>query len=195
MHDIQKHFAIFLCFHILFWKISGFFCLNLVISVQKNHLKKKSDSHNFSLVFLLTLFSLFCFVSLCLLSLLLVFSFSTLFLFFSLPFFSFPISSPYVCLSLCLFTLSLLCFPFCENSLLFLFFFQKKKNLLFHFFIPFFVKLFLFHLLCCFVPFPVCFCFFNRVLSNKINWLFFWQKNHLFNTSKNLFFWTSVICF
>ena len=40
MHDLQKHFAIFLCFHILFWKISWFFCLNLLLSVKKNTKKK-----------------------------------------------------------------------------------------------------------------------------------------------------------
>ena len=52
-------------------------------------------------------------------------------------------------------------------------FFLKKKKLPFSFVHPFFVKLFLFHLLCCVAPFPVCFCFFNRALSNKINWPFF----------------------
>ena len=74
--------------------------------------------------------------------------------------------------------LCLLCFLcwflffFFENSLLFIFLLFQKKGRPFSFVHPFFVKLFLFHLLCCFAPFPVCFCFFNRVLSNKINWLF-----------------------
>ena len=76
----------------------------------------------------------------CLLSLLLVFSFPTFFSFFSLPCFSFVVSSPFVCLSLCLFTLSLLC-----CLCLFLFFWKITfiylsiffQNLLFHLFIPF----------------------------------------------------------
>ena len=165
MHDIQKSFCFFLCFHILCWRISGFFCLNLVISVQKKNLKKKSDSLIFSLVFLLTLFSLFCFV-LCLLSLLLVFSFSTLVLFFLFP--CFPLlmfASRYVFVTLSL-VLPLL-IPFFENTLLFILFFFFQKIPSFSFVHPFFVRLFLFHLLCCVEPF-----FFNRVLSNKINWLF-----------------------
>ena len=70
-----------------------------------------------------------------------------------------------------LLSLSLLCFLcwflFFWNSLSFFF----LKKLPFSFVRPFFVKLFLFRLLRCFAPFPVCFCFFNRVLSSKINWL------------------------
>ena len=102
------------------------------------------------------------------------------------PFFSFHVSSPQVCLSLCLFTLSLLLFFFCwvffffEKSHWFDFslFFQKKLFIC----SSLFVSVFLFYLLCCFAPF-----FFNRALSNKINWFFFWQKNHLFHLSKNSF--------
>ena len=144
---------------------------------------------NFSLVFLLTLFSLFWFVSLwCLLSLLLVFSFPTFFLFFCLPFFSFHISSPYVCLSLCLFTLSLvlpLLIPFFENSPLFFFFF--KKDLLFHLFIPFCKTVFVPSPLL-FRPFSCLFLFFQSCSFEQDKLTFFsWQKNHLFNTSKNLF--------
>ena len=178
----------FFVFTFFFEEYLGSFVL-ILLFLFKKILKKKSDSLNFSLVFLLTLFSLFWFVSLwCLLSLLLVFSFPTFFLFFCLPFFSFHISSPYVCLSLCLFTLSLvlpLLIPFFENSPLF-FFFLKKTS----FFIcsSLFVKLFLFHLLCCFAPFPVCFCFFQSCSFEQDKLTFFsWQKNHLFNTSKNLF--------
>ena len=64
---------------------------------------------------------------------------SHVFSLFLSSFFSFHISSPYVWLSLCLFTLSLvlpLLIPFLKNSL-FIYFFQKKKDLLFHLFIPF----------------------------------------------------------
>ena len=73
-------------------------------------------------------------------------------------------------LSLSLVLPLLILFFFLKIHLYLFFFFQKKTS----FFIcsSLFVKLFLFHLLCCFAPFPVCFCFFNRVLSNKINWLF-----------------------
>ena len=77
---------------------------------------------------------------------------------------------------------------FFENSLLFIFLlFSKKKRPPFSFVHPFFVKLFLCHLLCCFAPFPVCFCFFQSCSfeQDKLTF-FFWQKNHLFNTSKNL---------
>ena len=187
MRDIQKHFAIFLCFHILFWKISGFFCLNLNIFCSKKITSKKSDSLNFSLVFLLTLFSLFCFVSLCLLSLLLVFSFSTLFLFlfpFSLSIFPLLMfASRYVYLLSLSLALPLL-IPF----------FLKIHFYLFFFFFSFFICSSLF----CktvFVPSPLlfrpfsCLFLFFQSCSFEQDQLtfFFWQTYHLFHPSKNLF--------
>ena len=95
-------------------------------------------------------------------------------------------SSPYVCLSLCLFTLSL--------SLMLLLFITSKKHL-YWFFVKknlficssLLAKLFLFYLLCCFAPFSHLFfqsCSFEQ---EKLTPLFFWQKNNLFKTSKNFF--------
>ena len=94
-----------------------------------------------------------------------------------------------LCLPLAMFIYSLSCassveFLFLKNhiSLIFRNFFLKKKKKLFFICSSLFVSVFLFYLLCCFAPF-----FFNRALSNKINWFFFWQKNHLFHLSKNSF--------
>ena len=108
-------------------------------------------------------------------------SFSLVFSFFLFPCFlssSLPLAMFVYSLSLVLPLLSL----FLKNriGLIFRYFFFKKKP----FFIcsSLFVSVFLFYLLCCFAPF-----FFNRALSNKINWFFFWQKNHLFHHSKNSF--------
>ena len=187
MHDLQKHVAILLCFLILVWKISWFFCLILLVSVQKkNTFKKKVTLFIFSLDFLLNLFSF--------LSYLYVYSpccysshsprFFSFFLFlFSLsmfPLLMFPLlkfASRYVyLLSLSLSLLSFLWLFFFEKSPLFIFW--KKKNLVFSFVRPFFVKLFLFYLLCCFAPFSFCFCFFQSCSfeQDKLT-SFFWQKN------------------
>ena len=175
----SKTFAIFLCFHILFWKISCFFCRSPFVSVQKKSPRKKNVTL-FIFPFFLTFSSSFILSHLChifmftllAVSLLILHAFS---LFFSLPCFSFHVTSPSVCLSLCLFTLSL----FYASSV---YSFQKITFIYLVFFSIFFIcssllaKLFLFFLLCCFAPFSHLF-FFNRVLSNKRNWPFFpWQK-------------------
>ena len=164
-------------FHCL-WKISCFFWLNLFVSVQKKNLFKKN------LIFFI----------LCLLSLLLLFLFSSLFFCFL---FSLTMFLSLCLLKLSLFTLFLLfiffslslskCF-FCSillqksPSWIFSFFFEK---IFFHFFIPFCETVFVL-LHCCSAFFSCCSfqsCSFEQ---DKLT-LLFCQKNHLFNTSKNLF--------
>ena len=126
MHDLQKHVAIFLCLQPLFWKISWFFCRNPFVSVQKKcHLKKKRDPLDFSLLFLLNLFSLFV-------SYLNVYSpcghssYSPRFYFFT-SFFSFHVSSPCVC-SRYVYVLPLLCLLTIFLNRLNLFFSLFLKN-------------------------------------------------------------------
>ena len=161
MHDLQKHFAIFLCCQILFWKyLVSFVVIPLFLFKIFSLKKKKVTLIVFFFIFLLNLFSLFCVVSLCLLSLLFVFLFSTLLFFFILCF-SFHVSSPCVCLSLSF--MLLLFIPFKNDHLYsfgFLFNFFRSSLL---------AKLFLFYLICCFAPFSHLLFFFNRVLSNKRN--------------------------
>ena len=127
-----------------------------------------------------------CFTdSWCLISLLLVFSFPTFFFSFSLFLFSLSMLPLLLFASRYVFLLSLSCASSVDSFFLKIHFylFSFKKIPSFSFVHPFFVRLFLFHLFCCFAPF-----FFNRVLSNKINWLFSSsRKKHLFNTSKNIF--------
>ena len=156
MHDLQKHFAIFLCFQSFFWKISCFFCRSPFVSVQKkNHLEKKNITlfiflffFAFSSSFILShLCHIFMFTLLAV-SLLILHAFS---LFFS-SFFLFPCYLSF-CLPLTMFiySFSLSCFfcLFLQKNHLYLFFVQKIlficSSLL--------AKLFLFHLLCCFAPF------------------------------------------
>ena len=132
----------FFVFTFFFERYLGSFVLISLFLFKKKITFKKSDSLNFSLVFLLTLFSLFCFVSLCLLSLLLVFSLHAFSLFFS-SFFLFPwFLSLGLPLAMFIYSLSLvlpLLIPFFLKIHFYLFFFflQKKKDLLFHLFIPF----------------------------------------------------------
>ena len=106
------------------------------------------------------------------------------------PFFLFPYFLS-LCLPLAMFIYSLSCASSVDS-----FFFLKIHFYLFFFFFKKKTSFFICSSLFCktvfvpsplFAPFPVCFCFFNRVLSNKINWLFHLAENHLFNTSKNLF--------
>ena len=125
-------------------------------------------------LFLLHLFSLICVISSCLLSLLLVFLFSTLFLFFLL-FFSFHVTSPSVCLSLCLFTLSL----FYASSV---YSFQKNHLHLFWFSFQFFSFVHPFLQNCfCSISFVVShlflICFFQSCSFEQEKLTFFsWQK-------------------
>ena len=160
MHDLN------ICCYVCMFSIS---LLNKILFLlsqplcfcSKNfHLKKKVDIFHFSSYFFLCPLIMFT---------LLVVTLLTLFF--------------YPRFALLMFIYSLLCF-FCLCSFLFLrnhfwissIYFPFCKTLLVMF--PFFVsRLFL-------IVF-----FFNRVLSNKRNWqLFFWQKNHVFNPSKNLSF-------
>ena len=181
MHDIQKHFAIFFVFNLFFGKyLVSFVVVPLFLSKKKKSPRKKKTW--LSLYFVL---SLICVISSCSLSLLLVFSFSTLFLFFLFLLSLSMCSSPYVCLSLCLFTLSLMLLLFIPSKKTPLLIFCSKKNL----FIcsSLLAKLFLFYLLCCFAPFSHLFfqsCSFEQ---EKLTPFFFWQKNNLFKTSKNFF--------
>ena len=122
----------FFVFTFFFEGYLGSFVLISLFLFKKKITFKKSDSLNFSLVFLLTLFSLFCFVSLCLLSLLLVFSLHAFSLFFS-SFFLFPCFLS-LGLPLAMFIYSLSCASSVDSFFLkihfylFFFFFQKKKT-------------------------------------------------------------------
>ena len=137
MHDLQKHVAIVLCFQILFWKISWFFCLNLFVSVQKKNTSKKKVTLFIFLYFSFLICSLFrrIFMFTLLVVSLLIFHTFSLFLFFLFSLSMFPLlmfASRYVyLLSL---SLVLLLFFF-EKSPLFTFRFFQKKIL--HLFIPF----------------------------------------------------------
>ena len=189
MHDLQKNLLFFYVFNLFLEKYLVSFVVVPLFLSKKITLKKKSESLYFSLFcFFFFIYSLICVISSCLLSLLLVFSFSTLFPFFSLPF-SFHVSLS-LCLPLPMFiysltdslSLSLLCF-FC----LFL-----QKNTFIDFLLKnlficssLLAKLFLFYLLCCFAPF---FSFVFSIVffrTREIDPFFFWQKNNLFNPSKN----------
>ena len=123
----------FFVFTFFFEGYLGSFVLISLFLFKKKITFKKSDSLNFSLVFLLTLFSLFCFVSLCLLSLLLVFSLHAFSLFFS-SFFLFPCFLS-LGLPLAMFIYSLSCASSVDSFFflkihfyLFFFFFSKKKK-------------------------------------------------------------------
>ena len=131
MHDLQKHFAIFLCFHILFWKIylGSFVLISLCFcSKKKGTFKGWRGSLYFSQFLLLNLFSFLCpiFMFTLLVGTLLTHLAFSLFS----PFFSFHVSSPQVCLSLCLFTLSLSL----VLLLLSLFFLKNHIGLIFRYF-------------------------------------------------------------
>ena len=118
-------------------------------SKKKVTLKGWRGSLYFSLFFpfLLHLFSLISVLSSCLLSWWVLFLLTKFFPFFSLPCFSFHVSSPSVCLSLCLFTLSLVLplYIFLKKKKPFIYFLKKKTFLFrtfsclffFHLFIPF----------------------------------------------------------
>ena len=182
MHDIQKHLLFFYVLISFFGKyLVSYVVVPLFLSKKKITSNKKVTL--FIFLYFLKLFLTSCyslsFVSYlsCLLSLLLVFLFSTLFLFFLL-FFSFHVTSPSVCLSLCLFTLSLFyassVYSFFFQKITFhLFGFQKKKRPPFSFVHPFLQNCFCFFSFVVSHLFLICFCFFNRVLSNKRNWPFF----------------------
>ena len=155
-------------FKISFEKISCFFCLILSVSVQTfSLLKQYFDLFPFSLHFFFLLCSLF----LCPLFMFTLLVVTLLILFFST-------------FALLMFISTLLCF-FCLCS----FFFFCETIFESPLFIFLSVKLCLFCLLFLFRTLFILLFYFNRVLSNKINWPFFgWQKNHVFNTSKNLSF-------
>ena len=147
MHDLQKHFAIFLCFHILFWKIflGSFVLISLCFcSKKKGTYKGWRATLYFSQFLLLNLFSFFV-------SYLHVYSpggyssyspgFFSFFSFFLFPCFlssSLPLVMFIYCLSLLLFFFCWVFFFF-EKSHWFDFslFFEKKKHFLFSFVHPF----------------------------------------------------------
>ena len=135
----------------------------------------------FSFLFFFLICSL-SFVSylLCLLSLCCSSSYSPRFCFFFILCFSFHVSSPCVCLSLSF--MLLLFIPFKTITFIHLVFFSIffRSSLL--------AKLFLFYLICCFAPFSHL-LFFSIVFfrTREIDRFFLWQKNKLFNPSKNFF--------
>ena len=181
----------FFVFTFFFEKYLGSFALILIFLVKKNHLKK-SDSLNFSLVFLLTLFSLlfriFMFTLLAV-SLVILHAFP---LFFSLLFFLFPYFLS-LCLPLAMFIYSVSCassvdsFFFWKFTFIYFSSFFKKRHP-FSFVHPLFCKTVFVPSPLLFRPFSCLFLFFQSCSfeQGKLTF-FFWRKNHLFNTSKNLF--------
>ena len=188
MHDLQKHVLFFLCFQSLFWKISCFFCRSPFVSVQKKNTSKKKVTlfiflfFTFSSSFILSFVSYLHVYFPCCSS-----SYSPRFFsFFSLPFFSFHVS-----LSLCL-PLAMIIYSL-SLSLMFLLFIPSKKSPLFNFlwkklfdlFIPSCKTVFVLSPLLSRTFFLICFfqsCSFEQ---EKLTLFFFWQKNNLFNPSKN----------